>query len=131
MKDIISEKLEHVTISILCPAKVPIELGPVNDSAHLGQEAEEAAAFDLLGQLGLHQVVLAERRVQLGVESRADHGHEVVDALDAARIGEKVHDEIAQVAAVRGRHDLHRGLHVLTLDGQKRVASKRWKKRWG
>ena len=62
----------------------------------------------------------------LRVESGADHGHEVVDALDPGGVGQEVHDEVAQVAAVRRRHDLHRRLQVLTLDRQERVARQGW-----
>ncbi len=51
-----------------------------------------------------------------------DHGHEVVNALDPCWVGEEVHDEVAEVAAVRRGHDLHRRLQVLALNRKKRVA---------
>ena len=48
--------------------------------------------------------------------------HKVVDAFDPGGVGEEVHDEVAEVAAVGRGHDLHGGLQVLALDGQERVA---------
>lgn len=56
-----------------------------------------------------------------------DHGHEVVDTLDSGRVGEEIHDEVPEVRGVGLGHDLHRGLHVLTLDSQERVAGQGWK----
>ena len=54
--------------------------------------------------------------------------HKVVDAFDPGGVGEEVHDEVAEVAAVGRGHDLHGGLQVLALDGQERVAGQCWKK---
>ena len=51
------------------------------------------------------------------------HGHDVVDALDPLRVGEEVHDEVAQVGAVRLGHVLDRALAVLALDSSEAVAS--------
>ena len=58
----------------------------------------------------------------LCVEPGPDHGHEVVDALDAGGVGQEVHDQVPQVARVGRGDDLHRRLKVLTLDRQERVA---------
>ena len=57
-----------------------------------------------------------------------DHWHEVVDALHPRGVGEQVHDEVAQVGAVRRGDDLHAGLEVLALDHRERVAGQGWKK---
>ena len=51
-----------------------------------------------------------------------DHGHQVVDRFDSLGGGEQVHDEVAQVAAVVPRHQLHALGQVLPLDGDEGVA---------
>ena len=69
MEDVVSEKLEHVPISILRPSVLPIQLCPVYNGTDLGQEPEETRGFDLLGQLVLDGVVPHVRGIQLGVET--------------------------------------------------------------
>ena len=51
-----------------------------------------------------------------------NHGHQVVDRFDSLGSSEQVHDEVAQVAAVVPRHQLHALGEVLPLDGDERVA---------
>lgn len=56
MKYIVSKQLEHVTVTILGPPKVSIQLGSVDHGAKLGQKSEEAGRFDFLGQFSLDHV---------------------------------------------------------------------------
>ena len=51
-----------------------------------------------------------------------NHGHQVVDRFDSLGSSEQVHDEVAQVAAVVPRHQLHALRQVLALDCDERVA---------
>ena len=56
------------------------------------------------------------------MKTLTDHGHQVVDRFDSLGSSEQVHDEVAQVAAVVPRHQLHALGQVLPLDRDEGVA---------
>ncbi len=93
----------------------------------LADETEQAAVLDLLGQLVFDHIAARVRIVQVGVEAVTDVLDGVADVLHAAccwiHAGRhEIRYDRAQVNRVSAIYDLDRGVDVLLLDGDERVA---------
>ncbi len=81
VEHVVPEQLEHVSVAVLGPAKVPVQLGAVHHRAQLGQEAEETRGLHLLGQLALYHVVAHVGCVELGVKPCSYEGYKKIKVI--------------------------------------------------
>ena len=89
MEDVVSEKLQHVSVTVFGPGLVAVELRPVHDGGELGEEAEEAGRLDVSRQLGFHQIYPLVGFVQRNVETGScgqKNNAQVQDAFYKSRV---------------------------------------------